>query len=140
MSSDDKKRKKFYNLTLDERLRRLIELTDLTPAEIASLSGEAGLTPEYADNMIENVVGTYALPLGIAQNFLINGRDVLVPMAIEEPSVVAAASFMARLARAGGGFEARSTNPDQLIVECLDNHLNYNRRDTFLLSLQTFHP
>ena len=56
--------------------------------------------------MIENVVGTYALPLGIALNFQVNGRDVLVPMVIEEPSVVAGASFMAKLARAGGGFKA----------------------------------
>ena len=71
---------------------------------LAALSGAAGLTPEQADHMIENVVGTFALPLGIAQHFLVNGREVLVPMAVEEPSVVAAASFMAKLARAGGGF------------------------------------
>ena len=67
-----------------------------------------GLTLEQADKMVENVVGTYALPLGIATNFLVNGRDVLVPMVIEEPSVVAGASFAARLARAGGGFHAET--------------------------------
>ncbi len=61
--------------------------------------------------MVENVVGTYALPLGIATNFVVNGRDVLVPMVIEEPSVVAGASFAARLARAGGGFHAETTEP-----------------------------
>lgn len=64
--------------------------------------------------MIENAVGVYGLPLGIARNFHINGRDVLVPMAIEEPSVVAAASYMAKLARAGGGFRAETTPPEMI--------------------------
>jgi hydroxymethylglutaryl-CoA reductase len=64
--------------------------------------------------MIENVVGRYSLPLGIALNFLVNGREVLVPMAIEEPSVVAGASYMAKLARAGGGFTAISTAPEMI--------------------------
>jgi hydroxymethylglutaryl-CoA reductase len=73
-----------------------------------------GLEPERADQMIENVVGLHALPLGIAVNFLVNGRDVLVPMAIEEPSVVAGASFAAKLARAGGGFSARTTPPEMI--------------------------
>ena len=61
--------------------------------------------------MIENVIGLYSLPLGIALNFQVNGRDVLVPMTLEEPSVVAGASFMAKLARAGGGFTATTTEP-----------------------------
>jgi len=64
--------------------------------------------------MIENVVGTYALPFGIGLNFMINGREVLVPMVIEEPSVVAGASFMAKLARAGGGFTATATAPEMI--------------------------
>jgi hydroxymethylglutaryl-CoA reductase len=64
--------------------------------------------------MIENVIGVFALPLGIASNFRVNGRDVLVPMAIEEPSVVAGASFMAKLARAGGGFIASSDPPEMI--------------------------
>ncbi len=72
--------------------------------------------------MIENVIGLHALPLGIALNFLVNGRDVLVPMAIEEPSVVAGASFMAKLAREGGGFLAHTTAPEMIgqmqIVGC----------------------
>jgi hydroxymethylglutaryl-CoA reductase len=74
------------------------------------LSG-GGLTPEAADHMVENAIGTHALPVGIGLNFLINGRDVLVPMAIEEPSVVAGASFMAKLVRAGGGFRATTDEP-----------------------------
>jgi hydroxymethylglutaryl-CoA reductase len=73
-----------------------------------------GLSVERADQMIENVVGLYALPLGIAVNFRVNGCDVLVPMAIEEPSVVAGASFAAKLARAGGGFSARTTPPEMI--------------------------
>ncbi len=101
----------FYNMTLDERRAKLVEAlsteleTDLTPFT------SGGLSPEAADHMIENVIGMYSLPLGIALNFQVNGRDVLVPMAIEEPSVVAGASFMAKLARAGGGFIATSTDP-----------------------------
>ena len=70
-----------------------------------------GLSLDQADKMVENVVGAYALPLGIATNFVINGREVLVPMVIEEPSVVAGASFAARLARAGGGFHVEATEP-----------------------------
>jgi hydroxymethylglutaryl-CoA reductase len=64
--------------------------------------------------MVENVVGVYALPLGIAQNFVVNGRPVLVPMVIEEPSVIAGASFMARLAQSGGGFFAQADPPEMI--------------------------
>lgn len=72
---------------------------------------ENALTLAQADKMIENVIGTYALPVGVATNFVVNGRDVLVPMVVEEPSVVAGASFAARLARAAGGFRAETTEP-----------------------------
>jgi len=102
----------FYNLSLEERLALLAER--LTPQEIAALSGSGGLTPEQADHMLENVVGLHALPLGLALNFVVNGHEVLVPMAIEEPSVVAGASFMAKLARAGGGFSAHTTPPEMI--------------------------
>jgi len=105
---------KFYELTIEERLKTLKKAGDLNAEEIAALSGAAGLTPAQADHMIENVVGTFALPLGIAQHFLVNGREVLVPMAMEEPSVVAAASFMAKLARAGGGFTASADAPEMI--------------------------
>jgi hydroxymethylglutaryl-CoA reductase len=100
----------FYTLTIDERLDRVAAWGGLDDAERAVLAS-AGLTPERADQMIENVVGTHALPLGIAANFLVNGRDYLIPMAIEEPSVVAAASFMARIVRDAGGFQTCSTEP-----------------------------
>ena len=91
----------------------MAQAAGLTPEETAALGG-AGLLPDQADHMIENVVGVFGLPLGIAQNFVVNGREVLVPMVIEEPSVVAGASFMARLARAGGGFTAHTTAPEMI--------------------------
>ncbi len=99
----------FYNLPLEERRRKLATLTALDEAEITALIH--GLSEEVADHMIENVVGIHALPLGIATNFIVNGREVLVPMVIEEPSVVAGASLAAKLARAGGGFFANSDEP-----------------------------
>jgi len=104
----------FYNLTLAERLQQIGEQAGLSAEELAALSGAAGLQPEQAEAMVENVVGVYALPLGIAQNFVVNGREVLVPMVIEEPSVVAGASFMARLAKSGGGFFAQATAPEMI--------------------------
>ena len=108
------KKEKFYDLSVAERLKILVQQTHLSVDELSAISGENGLSVEQADHMIENVIGTYSLPMGIAQNFLINGRDVLVPMVIEEPSVVAAASFMARLVRSGGGFIASSTPPEMI--------------------------
>jgi hydroxymethylglutaryl-CoA reductase len=102
----------FYNMTLAERRARLDaeRAAQQTPEDLSAWT-MGGLSPEAADHMIENVIGLYSLPLGIALNFQVNGRDVLVPMAIEEPSVVAGASFMAKLARAGGGFTATTTDP-----------------------------
>jgi hydroxymethylglutaryl-CoA reductase len=101
----------FYKLGLQERMNLLRQFADLTEEEAAALSGKAGLDPAQADHMIENVVGVLGLPLGIATNFMINGQDVLIPMAIEEPSVVAGASLAARLVRDGGGFKTSSDEP-----------------------------
>jgi len=99
----------FYNKNLDEKLAALSAW--LSPDDLYALQGKAGLMVDQANHMVENVVGIYALPLGIGLNFLVNGREVLVPMVIEEPSVVAGASFMARLARSGGGFTASADDP-----------------------------
>ena len=104
----------FYNQSLSERRRLLAELTHLSDKDLDVLSGLAGLFADQDDHMVENVVGVYGLPLGIALNFMVNGQDVLVPMAIEEPSVVAGASYMAKLARAGGGFFAHTTPPEMI--------------------------
>jgi hydroxymethylglutaryl-CoA reductase len=104
----------FYNLSLEKRRAALLGTGQLTGEDLEALSGQAGLSAAQADHMIENVVGTFALPFGIALNFLVNGRDVLIPMVIEEPSVVAGASFMAKLARAGGGFLAQAGAPEMI--------------------------
>ena len=104
----------FYNLSLPERRRIIQETGLLTEAELSALCGEAGFGAAQADPMIENVIGVYALPLGIGLNFVVNGRDVLIPMVVEEPSVVAGVSFMARLARAGGGFVSHTTPPEMI--------------------------
>jgi hydroxymethylglutaryl-CoA reductase len=101
----------FYNLTLDDRRAKLAESSGLSPNDLAPYVSEGGLSSTAAEHMIENVIGTHALPLGIGLNFQVNGKDVLVPMAIEEPSVVAGASFMAKLARTAGGFHATASEP-----------------------------
>lgn len=101
----------FYNLTVSERLEQLQGLGWLDSSDIQILQGLSSLTIEQANHMVENVVGLYPLPFGIALNFLINGREVLIPMVVEEPSVIAGASFMAKLARAGGGFHAQADPP-----------------------------
>jgi hydroxymethylglutaryl-CoA reductase len=101
----------FYRLSPKERLQFVKEFAGLTDQECASLQSTGSLPLELADRMIENVVGAIPIPLGIAVNFLINGRDYLIPMAIEEPSVVAAASYAAKMAREGGGFFTSSTPP-----------------------------
>ena len=103
----------FYNLSLDERRVKIVGSSSLTPEDLLPFTN-GGLTPEAADHMIENVIGTYSLPLGIGLNFQINGKDVLIPMATEEPSVVAGASFMAKLVRAGGGFQATTSAPEMI--------------------------
>ncbi|MGE5249328.1 MAG: hydroxymethylglutaryl-CoA reductase, degradative [Bacteroidota bacterium] len=100
----------FYNLPLDERRTKAASAAGLAPQDLAAWT-TGGLSGEAAGRMVENVIGVHSLPLGLGLNFRINGRDVLVPMAIEEPSVVAGASFMAKLARAGGGFQASASEP-----------------------------
>ncbi len=93
----------FYKLSVEDRLKKVAEFCGLNE-EDKKLLLERGLPLEIADRMIENVIGVFELPLGIATNFLIDGKDYLIPMVIEEPSVVAAASNAAKMAREGGGF------------------------------------
>jgi hydroxymethylglutaryl-CoA reductase len=101
----------FRALTPAQRFEHIARAASLTAEEVALLAAPGALSVERANGMVENVIGTFELPLGVAGNFLVNGREYLVPMVVEEPSVVAAASFMAKLAREGGGFEASSTGP-----------------------------
>ena len=101
----------FYKLNPKERLALVKEFAGLSDEECNLLQNTGSLPLEAADHMIENVVGAFPLPLGIGVNFLINNRDYLIPMAIEEPSVVAAASYAAKMVREGGGFHTSSTPP-----------------------------
>jgi len=111
----------FYKLPLEERLRMVKEFASLTSEEAQTLAN-GSMPIATAQRMIENVISIFPIPLGIATNFLVNGRDYLVPMAIEEPSVVAAASNAAKMARPTGGFTATSTEPVMIsqiqIVKC----------------------
>lgn len=101
----------FYKLSLEERRDILKKATSLSDEEIKTLANTGGLPAEVADHMIENVVGGFTYPLGMATNFKINGKDYIVPMALEEPSVVAAASNAAKMARVKGGFTVTNTGP-----------------------------
>ncbi len=123
----------FYNLDIDSRLAEIARRTGLKPEDLHILSGAGGLQSSQADHMVENVVGVYGLPLGIALNFVVNGREVLVPMAIEEPSVIAGASYMAKLARAAGGFQAHTTPPEMIAqMQVLDLPEIYSARMAIL--------
>jgi hydroxymethylglutaryl-CoA reductase len=101
----------FYKLPVADRVKFVKEFAGLTDEEVKPLLTPGALNLDLANRMIENVVGVMPIPLGIATNFLINGKDRLVPMAIEEPSVVAAASNAARMTRPMGGFHTNSTEP-----------------------------
>ncbi len=99
----------FYKHSIAKRREILAGAKVLDQNELEILFSETPLPPGTADRMIENVIGTFPLPLGIATNFTINGKEVIVPMALEEPSVVAAASNAAKMAQECGGFRATST-------------------------------
>jgi len=101
----------FYKLSVEERLQIVRQFANLTDEEESTLKKSSALPIDIADRMIENVVGVFPVPLGVAVNFLINRRDYLIPMAIEEPSVVAAASYAAKMVRDGGGFHTSTTMP-----------------------------
>jgi hydroxymethylglutaryl-CoA reductase len=105
---------KLYKIPMKSRLETIQKHTGIDSDGLAGFHQAGGLTPELADHMIENVIGTFSLPLGVAVNFLINGREILIPMVIEEPSVVAGASFMAKIIRMSGGFKASAD--DSLMI------------------------
>jgi len=113
----------FHNLTVEQRRRLLAAWLESDEAEVAGLLDSGGLRLEVADRLSENVLGRYSLPFSVASNFQVNGEDVFIPMVCEEPSVVAAASNAARLARAGGGFRVEvgdSLMTCQLQLFCSD--------------------
>ncbi len=136
----------FYKKSIEERVKAVADWAGLSPEEQAILRQGLGLA--QADKMIENVVGVFSLPLGIGVNFLINGRDYLIPMVVEEPSVVAAVSNVARMAREGGGFQTGSTEPLMIAqVQLLDvpdiekaAEAIRSARDELLAIANQFHP
>lgn len=101
----------FYELCSRERMRIAAQFSELSLEEEQSLHHYGALNPELTDTFIENAIGTFSLPLGVATNFIINKVEFLIPMAVEESSVLAAASHGAKLARAGGGFVTSSSEP-----------------------------
>ncbi|NOX36372.1 MAG: hydroxymethylglutaryl-CoA reductase, degradative [Calditrichaeota bacterium] len=103
---------KFYQYSVEERLRILLERDIITKEDYQMLvNGRQILTNEAADKMVENVIGVFSLPMGLGLNFLINGKDYVVPMVVEEPSIIAAVSSAAKIVRAAGGFKSESTEP-----------------------------
>ena len=129
MTNESKQRRSsrlpgFYKLPLAERAATVAQWAGLNRDDQAVLLGLAGLSATQADHLIENVIGVHALPLGVATNFLVNGQDYLIPMVVEEPSIVAGVSFAARLARDGGGFTTSADAPvmiGQIQVLGVDN-------------------
>lgn len=101
----------FHKLSMVERHEKLSQMLGLDEMDLAQLQGISALQPGLANQMIENAVGTFSLPLGLGLNLQINGRDYLVPMAVEEPSVVAAVSFASKIVREAGGFTAEADEP-----------------------------
>src|SRR6266542_2310709 len=105
----------FHKITVLERRELVAEATGTPVEEMNAALETGGLDPVTADKFVENVLGTYALPFGVALNVRVNGKDYVVPMVVEEPSVIAAASNAAKMVRAGGGFSA---DVDPPIMTC----------------------
>ncbi|MHB8358240.1 MAG: hydroxymethylglutaryl-CoA reductase, degradative [Thermoplasmataceae archaeon] len=101
----------FYKKTPEERLEIVKKFSELSESEIETLRKTGSMEIQHADKLIENVISTIEIPLGIATNFIVNGKEYLVPMAVEEPSVIAACSNAARIARERGGFRSESSGP-----------------------------
>ena len=140
---------KFYKLSIPERLRILNERKIITNSDYRLMSnGKTGLQPNQADKIVENVIGVFNLPMGLGLNFLINGKDYLVPMVVEEPSIIAAVSAAAKLAREKGGFSSESTDPiliGQIQVVDVEHtskaqHAILQKKDEILNLANSLHP
>ena len=128
----------FYKLSPAERLKLVQDFSNLSKEEVDAIQNFSGLKLTDADRMVENVIGLMSVPLGIAVNFLINDTDYLIPMAIEEPSVIAAASNAARIARLGGGFQASNTGPVMIgQIQAVDIEDPYGGKMSILESKNT---
>jgi len=111
MPVDSSRLEGFYKLSVSERREMLAKIAGLTPEQVGAWSSSGELSEDSADRMIENVIGTYSLPIGVATNFIIDGEHYLIPFVLEEPSVVAAASNMAKRCHANGGFTSDNDDP-----------------------------
>jgi hydroxymethylglutaryl-CoA reductase len=124
MPVENSRLKGFYKLSVEERRNKVAELSGLDAEGVAALAATGELSEAAADRIIENVIGTLALPVGVATNFIVDGEHYLVPFALEEPSVVAAASNMAKRCHAKGGFVSNNTDPIMIgqiqVVGCED--------------------
>ena len=128
----------FYKLSPAKRLKLVQDFSNLSKEEVDAIQNFSGLKLTDADRMVENVIGLMPVPLGIAVNFLINNKDYLIPMAIEEPSVIAAASNAARIARLGGGFQASNTGPVMIgQIQAVDIEDPYGGKMSILESKNT---
>ena len=121
MPVDNSRLKGFYNLTVDERRQLIAQSSNLNPEQIAALANNGELDDNAADRMIENVIGTMSLPVGIATNFIIDKKQYVIPFCLEESSVVAAASNMAKRCHAHGGFTSTNDGPRMIAqIQLLD--------------------
>ncbi|GAB4168329.1 MAG: hypothetical protein Kow00108_01420 [Calditrichia bacterium] len=139
----------FYKLSVNDRLKLLYEKDIITEQQyLALLNGDAILSPEQADKMIENVVSIFGLPFALGLNFYINGRDYIVPMVVEEPSIVAATSAAAKIVRDAGGFYSTSMEPvliGQIQVVNIESpakaqHAILQNKDEILNLANSLHP
>jgi len=140
---------KFYQYPVEKRLKLLNKQQFIDDRDCdALLAGRHMLTPDAADKMVENVVGVFGLPLGVGLNFLINGKDYIVPMVVEEPSIIAAVSAAAKLVRNAGGFKSESTEPiliGQIQVVDVDHSLQAKQailqhKDEIIALANSLHP
>ena len=122
MPVDNSRLEGFYKLSVSERRMKLAEIANLDDEHVQAWAASGELSEDAADRMIENVIGTYSLPIGVATNFIIDGDHYLIPFVLEEPSVVAAASNMAKRCIANGGFRSNNDEPVMIgqiqIVSC----------------------
>tara|TARA_B100001758_G_scaffold131761_1_gene113345 strand:- start:2333 stop:3628 length:1296 start_codon:yes stop_codon:yes gene_type:complete len=131
MPVDNSRLKGFYKLTVDERRQLIAQSSNLSPEQITALANNGELDDNAADRMIENVIGTMSLPVGIATNFIIDKKQYVIPFCLEESSVVAAASNMAKRCHAHGGFTSTNDGPmmiAQIQLLDIDNHQDAEQR------------
>lgn len=121
MPVDDSRLSGFYKLSVEDRRAKVAQLSGLSPEEIDALASHGELSEVAADRMIENVIGTMSLPVGVATNFVIDGKSYLIPFCVEESSVVAAASNMAKRCLSNGGFKTNNDDPVMIAqIQVLD--------------------